>query len=336
MRDVHGFFLFFMFYRIYRYLVSAVVLTFPMVTLSGCIFEYSECTEEKQTIVISNDWSDAPEATPEGMAYLFYREGLTQPWRFDFPGRDAGEVYLYEGQYRFVMYNDDTSAVLFETLPDGLPLATTAYSDIKIMGLEEELRKSPDMMWGGYMTSVVISANELRYKKADASDSVTVEYAPRMVLRTKPRQLTPRYTVIVLSIENWSGVEYSTGVMTGMASSIELFGEKPVGDPVAFSFGLKMGRDSVVTGSFVNFGLPDIGQEIANRNEVRLYFRLSDGREIRNAYDFTKEVRDAADPMNVVLVIDSIGLPKAPPVIKGGAFDPTVTTWKEIEVNYET
>lgn len=314
----------------------ALALAASALTLPGCIYEYSDCPEGEVAFTIENDWRLAPDAAPEGMAYLFYRSDAPHPWRFDFPGREAGKVYLDEGRYRFVMYNDDTSHILFETLPDGVPVATTADSPLEIEGLEGFLREAPDMMWGTSIRCVVVAHGHLCYQYLAPDGSLVEKHSRKMILPTEPRQLTPVYTVRVLNTANWSGVMCCTGAVTGLASGIKLFDDKPLDTSVAFNFSPEMLPDSVLTGNFRNFGLSKQRTSSTERNEVRLYFRLSDGRNICKIFDMTEEVRTAPDPMNVTLTIDSIMLPEAPPYIKGGAFDPNVSPWKEIEVNYET
>lgn len=128
------------------YLISSVSVF--LATASSCIYESSPlCPEEKVEITICNDWIGAPEATPEGMAYLFFRDGLASPWRFDFPGREAGKVSLSAGDYRFVMFNDDTSDIVFDKDSDGIPLATTHADKGYTEGIAENVRQAPDMMW---------------------------------------------------------------------------------------------------------------------------------------------------------------------------------------------
>jgi hypothetical protein len=82
---------------------------------SGCslIYDYDDCpTESVGAFLVDSDWLYAPDADPEGMAYVFFpAEG--EEWRFDFPGRTGGEVKLPDGEYSVMAFNDDTSGVLF-------------------------------------------------------------------------------------------------------------------------------------------------------------------------------------------------------------------------------
>ena len=250
-----------------------------MAVLQSCVCEdLPPCADANVDITIVNDWNAAPDAAPEGMAYEFYRAGVTSPWRFDFPGRDAGRVAIEEGEYRFVMYNDDTSDVMFEPGSEGLPFVTTVRELTGPDGHDTGLRKAPDMMWAYSAGMIDVSREGLEY----LPDGMSSGCNDRFILLTHPVQITPVYTVRVLRVANLSGVASMRGVLSGMAGG-----------------GLRM-----------------------------------EERGVSRAYDVSREVASANDPLHVEIVIDSISLPFSPPVIEGGAFEPEVVDWTTIIVNY--
>ena len=314
---------------------SSKRLLFPAVALlaaasSSCIYDdLPPCDDGKIEITIVNDWRFAPEADPEGMAYIFCREGIVSPWRFDFPGRDAGKVALPAGDYRLILYNDDTSDILFKTLEGGIPFVTTSSEKMTIDDRIIYPLEAPDMMWGTAVSNLRISADGVEYTSPD-SVSVTDE---RFVIRTFPRQLTPCYTVKVIHVDNLQGVAAMMGIISGMSSGIDLSDDTPLETEAEISFTPHTEPDSALDAEFHTFGRPS-GHEVTNT--LRLYFRLSDGRILCRSFDVTDAVTGAPDPMNVKIVIDSISLPYTPPPSSPGAFDPNVAGWTTVIVNIET
>ena len=314
----------------HTYLLFSAALALSAAT--SCVYDgLPRCPDGDVEITIANDWKQAPDAGPDGMAYLFFRQGVSSPWRFDFPGRDAGTVLLGQGEYAFVMYNDDTSGVLFTEGADGMPFATTARDTAAPGADSVEVYAAPDMMWGCSIDKVRVSYDGVDYTSGDSLAGGTGSF----IVRTEPRQLTPRYTVRVLHVSNLQGVSAMKGVISGMAYGISLYGMKMSDKAVEVSFSPAMAADSAVCASFCTFGSLSAGGIV--KNELRLYFLLSDRRLVCQVIDVTEEVLTAPDPMNVEIVIDSISLPYAPPPIdSSGGFDPTVVDWQTVIVNYGT
>lgn len=310
-----------------RLVAAVAVLT---AAVSSCIYdETPDCPDEKVEITILNDWKDAPAANPEGMAYLFYRVGVSSPWRFDFPGVEAGKVALEPGEYEFVMYNDDTSDIVFDTDQNGLPFVTTGNSTIRLNDDEIDLHEPPDMMWSDYVCRVSIRPEGVEYTSGDSVVGAPGNY----VIVTDPRQITPTYTVRVHHVVNLQGVAAMKGWISGMSLGMELYERIESETSVRVSFAPRITTDSMVIATFNTFGLPFHHKAL---NELRLFFLLSDGTTVERKYDVTPTVMSAPDPLNVEIVIDSISLPYAPAPIEGGAFDPTVVGWETIFVNYGT
>jgi len=77
-------------------------------------------------IRVQFDWTNAPEANPEGMCVFFYPildsnrgpEELGSAVRFDFKGMTGGEVELLVGSYRIICYNNDTEGVMFRGMSE--------------------------------------------------------------------------------------------------------------------------------------------------------------------------------------------------------------------------
>lgn len=147
--------------NLYNCIWPAVVSLAFGATLSSCILEDIEACSDRLPFTVENDWRSCPDAAPGGMAYIFFPDDGSEPWRFDFAGRDAGEVKMAPGSYRFLSYNDDTAHVLFRE--DGGYDSYKAYTrETDLLGLippvdrgeslpriaDERIFECPDMMWG--------------------------------------------------------------------------------------------------------------------------------------------------------------------------------------------
>lgn len=301
-----------------------------MATLCSCIYEdMPPCEVGEVEITIDNDWELAPDAAPEGMAYMFFQNGVRTPWRFDFPGRDAGKVSLPPGEYRFVMFNDDTSGIVFKTMADGMPFATTSSEKIQLDGHDVDVFETPDMMWSTFVREICVGIEGVSYTSGDTVAGGTGAY----LLKTMPRQITPEYKVKVLHIDNLQGVAAMKGLLSGMADGMTLYEEIPSENEAKVCFSPYIAPDSTVIAGFNTFGLPFHRK---NSNELRLYFLLSDSRLVCHIFDVTDRVMSSPDPMHVEIVIDSISLPFAPPPLAPGVFDPTVAGWTTVIVNIGT
>ncbi len=77
--------------------------------LQSCIFEYPNCPDDPwKHLKVRFDTSLCPDASPEGMALLFYPSDGSEPWRFDLRGLEGGTVSLPPDTYRVIAYNNDT------------------------------------------------------------------------------------------------------------------------------------------------------------------------------------------------------------------------------------
>lgn len=301
-----------------------------MAALCSCIYEDAPpCDLDEVDIFIENDWEYARGAAPEGMAYMFFRTGISSPWRFDFPGIDAGKVSLPPGEYGFVMFNDDTSDIVFKTMAGGMPFVTTSSEKINFDDHDIEVFETPDMMWSASVREVCVGSEGVEYSSGDTVAGGKGSY----LLKTMPRQITPEYIVKVLHVDNLQGVAAMKGLISGMADGINLYEEISSENEAKLCFSPHIAPDSTVVAGFNTFGLP-FHRKISN--ELRLYFLLSDSRLVCHTFDVTDRVVSSPDPMHVEIVIDSIYLPFAPPPSTPGAFDPTVAGWTTVIVNLGT
>ena len=110
-------------------LASALLLLGSCLTFTSC--DYKDLCYDHHHLVsfrVLFDWSNVPDAQPEGMTVLFYNLDApgTNPTRFDLPGREGGVVKLEPGNYRAVAYNYDTETILLSNIEEWNSL--TAYT----------------------------------------------------------------------------------------------------------------------------------------------------------------------------------------------------------------
>lgn len=300
---------------------------------TSCIFNDLEpCEDANIGFSITNNWGTDTSADPEGMAYLFFYDSGCEPWRFDFPGKEAGRISLPEGSYSFIMFNDDTASIDFVSDENEHIFATTKNVTIGFDPHIGELRASPDMMWADASILVKLDPNCLEYTTSEYAKKIDLIHNADMNMITNPQQIVARYTLLINHIENLSGVACMKGLLSGMSSGINLNTNTHSEKAVSIPFDLSVAADSAVCSEFLTFGLP--GSPASEPNDILLFFKLSDGNIIKYDFDKTEEIRNASDPLNVKLTIDSIHLPYAPPIEGNSGFAPSVAGWTTVVVNY--
>lgn len=311
--------------------------------VTSCIFQDGLYCPDKIPLKINNDWKAAPEATPEGMAYIFFPDDGGEPWRFDFPGREAGKVNLSIGKYKFLSYNDDTYNVIFHT--DGGYDSYEAYTQEKDLlgsipqsdrgdsvpeGISERVVECPDMMWGCAYYDFSLKYDGVRYTPfATLQPDMMLEYSPDYVLTAAQSPLTARYTFRIEDIENLSGVKSMSAALSGMAGSMMLASRIKGDYPSTLSLKASIIDSTAAGGNFCTFGIPP---EPSADNILSLFVVIKDGRRFCYQFDVTDQVRSAPDPMNVCLIVKGLTL-EVPDTGGDTGFDVVVDGWETVIVN---
>lgn len=309
-------------------LLYGCAMVFSSMSISCHRHDIKDDDGDFDEITIVNDWERASEASPEGMAYLFFPIGSDAPWRFDFPGRNAGEVELPEGDYRFVMFNDDTSRVDFTIGSDGDVYASTSICELNALNdstvyNSERVSREPDMLWCYGIDYIGFHDSFVEYEGKRNNGHQLI---------THPRQVTPHYVLEVRHVENLHGVVWMAAAITGQSGLIDLNTYRRNNTLVTVPFTLVVAPDSSLSAEFVTLGVPD-NREVASN--LYFFFLLSDGKMIKAVKDVSTQIEDAPDAMNIELEVDAIELPWAPPAeIGGGGFLPTVNGWVDVVIDY--
>lgn len=287
-----------------KYLILLLITSAYCVT-SGCslIYDYNNCPSN-ETFSVDNDWKYAPTASPEGMAYMFFPNDGNEPWRFDFPGRNGGNVNLPYGNYSVMTFNDDTSAAGedVEICPDTIWCCTTDHCSLRPNGVDIATDSTP-----------------------------SVDHIDSRKLTLYPRLATACYTYTIHNVTNLKGVARMCASLSGMASSLrpsDMFRGAPVTLPVK----AKATDSETISGNFLTYGLPSNPNA---QNTLSLYVWLVDGKKYCFTFDVSQQISDAPAPLHVDIHISHLSLPEAGDPI-GGSFDVDVDDWITIIINIQS
>lgn len=289
------------------------------------IYDYDNCPDG---FAVASDWAIAPEAEPESMAYMFFSWATADVWRYDFPGRQGGEVPLPDGLYRSLCFNDDSAVTTISDPSEGYESirATTPATTLHLsLGGPDSLdgqkvRSCPTQLWGQSIAEARLTDEGVSWTPYGSADK---RFSDEKILTYYPHPLMARYSYEVSDIVNLKGARRITAALTGMASAIYLAREERTGPPATLPFGASKLTDTSIGGSFLSMGLPD---HPTVANHLWIYVWLTDGRKFSYRFDVTDQARKAPDPMNVHLKVAGIDLPESEPATEGG-FDVNVDGW---------
>lgn len=316
-----------------KYCATVLLSAALMSGMSSCIFEYGDDCPDRLVVTVLNDWTAAPTAAPGGMAYIFMPADGSAPWRYDFPGRDAGAVLLPPGQYSFLSFNDDTYNIRFhdEAGYDGYEFYTVSGELPAGVTATEPVLSCPDMMWGCAYGCVEVGYEALSYVPV-----ATPEGHERSVVSTRfellalQRPLTARYRFRITDISNLEGVRSMSASLSGMAGSLYPATGRKGNYPSTLALKAARTADDAVGGDFFTFGIP---ANPSARNVLSLMVVLTDGRGYCYDFDVTEQVRRAPDPMDVTLLISGLVIEPSESDEPSG-FDVSVDGWETVVVNY--
>lgn len=272
---------------------------------------------------VSFDWRYAPEAAPEGMTLLLYGSpGDEAPWLYNL-SPEGGNIAIEEGSYLAVSYNNDTSGILFRSqesyagfeaytrqgnLFDGLGHAYAGSLPQRDTG--ETVVITPDMMWIGREEAPVLM--------------------PEQHLTLYPCQATARYRFTIDKVENLAGAVRMCGSMSGLSGGIMMSTGERTPTPVTLpSAASKSGSESIA-GEFLTFGIP---ADPVAQNILSVYIWLGDGNKYSFNFDVTDQVRNAADPLDVMIEASGIKLPEVSrPPDESGGIGVDVDAWHVVDI----
>lgn len=317
-----------------------MLIVMSAITMQACglIYEDNECPDGKMAeFEIVADWKYAPEASPEGMAYLFFPENGDRPWRFDFPGKYGGKINLPSGRYRVLVFNDDTTRLMLSgaddfSLLEFLCMPGGAFDGLGTFGGMgqgpaevdgQSVYRQPDMLYTDVVEGFILSEGGVT---VDSGNSMITNRQRRLTVY--PRLHTARYKAIFENVENMKDVARMCCTLNGMSASFNVANSVGGASPSVVPFSCSSSGPTVIEGEMLTFG-----RCMSAENKLTLYIWLRDGSKYSFIYDVTDQIINANDPMRVTLIIKGVDIPES----KGdnvGAFDISVGGWTEIEIFY--
>ena len=294
------------------------------ISLTGCHHKdlLSECQTSMQLNVVF-DWRNAPDAQVGSMALYLYPEDGGKPLRYIFQNATGGEIAVPFGRYTALCMNSDNTDWALTDLTDHLetfeihsgPATGLSYADLHSSSIQHEedadtaLVETPRLIW------------------TDAGEQLSLQPSDTGVktLTLYPTESGCHYTIDIYDIANTDALESGTMLATfsGLSGGYHPGLSHPSEERVTMPLTMTVDGDgSKIHGEFLNFGLcPDI----IYKNELRLYYFLTDGTALSYTFDVTDQTDSAPDPRNVHIVLR--GLPVPEPIAGGGGLKPIVEDW---------
>lgn len=282
--------------------------------LSGCRNkELCPQCEQETGIEIKFDWSNVS-AIPEGMTVLFYNMQSELVYAFNNVAPGGETVRINAGTYQVACYNNDSEYVQWYDIPnmDSLYVETRKTDVLKAAGKlpEEEMVESPDFLCGNVLPKKEIVAYS----------------ATEQIVLLKPMPLLCRYSYSIGYLENAQYITKTTATLSGLSQRYYLSHPDQQHGVITMPFKENelTNQQQTAIGNMFNFGECFV---FNNRNYLTLYI-WSKGGNFRAVFDVTDQVRNAPDPHNVHIVIDTkIVVP--PPIAGDDGLDPSVDEWKD-------
>lgn len=305
-------------------------------------------------IKVQFDWTNAPDANPEGMCVFFHpvledgrdADELGSAIRFDFRGMTGGEVDLQVGKYRVICYNNDTEGVLFkgkdrfEThqaytreghIFESIYGNAASYAPRADGTEDERVVISPDMMWGSTAYDVEVTDEGLSYTciPFKEKDELKVELMEH-IITLYPAELICTYTYEIRNVTNLKSVSQMCASLSGMSGGLYFGNEELYKECVTLPVEAYKGDEKTIVGRFLTFGHhPENEQE----HRMLLYVWLDNGDKVyygqqSDKFNVTDQVHQAPDKRHVHIIIDGLDLPQV--IGNGSGYELEVDDWYEI------
>lgn len=307
----------------------SVLLLFITLTLASCNHkDLCDDHPHTQSVKIIFDWEKSPEANPRGMCVWFYRQDGA-PLRYDFSGREGGDILLPMGSYQVIAYNNDTEAVMmrgenawstheaFTREGDVLePVLGSGFRSDAPRAEGERVVMPPDMLWGASVVTVVV-------------DSGTHE----IVLC--PESAVCHYTCEIRNVSNLKYISHMCASLSGLSPSLMMSTATSTDERVTIPFATIHDGNATIRGEFLTFGCNTAG---SRSNRLLLYVWLRDGRKLcygseSERFEVSDQILRAPDRRNVHIIIDGLDMPA--PIENGDGFDPSVDDWDIVNQDIE-
>lgn len=302
---------------------------------------------ERTKVRVAYDWSEAPDALPDGMCVYFYSVSDGTYYRFDFKGTSGGEVELPAGTYVVLTFNNDTEAVQFSNQTDFYkhyaftrtgdllePLYGNGVTSTATTDDNERVVITPDELWGCSATEItivrIVKQTEISLWTRSGSGYVSSDSLGNQTVTLRPHDMLCHYSYEVRNVRNASHISKVSGALSGMSPTLRLCSDELDTETVTLPVsGTVHTSNNTITGQFLTFG-HNASSTVPNK--MSFYVVMDDGSKyvVKGSPNLvvTDQVRNAPDPRHVHIIIDGLNIPD--PQSDGNGFDPYVQDWGEI------
>lgn len=306
-----------------------LLAAFPAVALlmGSCHHKNLEPYVPTSDLQVVFDWTKAPDAKPASMAFYLYRDDGTDYTRYMFDNAQGGYIRAAAATYHALCLNSDNTdwaRVRNEGSASTFELYTLDASELSAQGLrtdvvprargaeDERVAATPGMLWGSATESIRLS-----------------DEGGHQIIRMYPEEKICHYTVDVVEVENATSVSGGldatlSGMAQGYMHGLERASETPA--TMAFTLQRVADSDNSLHAEFLTFGECPTTEAA---HTLTIYVVLRDGRKQYFTVDVADQIRTAADPKHVHIVVRGLKLPK----IQQGGFHPHVKDWEHVEIN---
>ncbi len=308
------------------------------------------------TLRVDFDWSEAPDASPEGMCVYFYplvntdsRYEAAAPdptlpvRRFDFSGRSGGRIDLPHGRYRVMCFNNDTEAALYRnhnnfdthevytregSIFESIFGTGAHMAPPRAQGTEDErVVITPDYMWGCATVDLNVSPEGVTYSiepyEAQPNSRACRLPDARTILLV-PHVQVCEYTFEIVNVTNLANATQMCASLSGMAGSMFLGSEDLNDECVTLPASAGPTSDTTIGGDLLTFGHHPVNTQ---PHKLVLYVWFTDGSKYYYTFDVSDQVNYAPDKRHVHILLSGLDFPV--PISDGAGFNPSVDGWGE-------
>lgn len=293
------------------------------------------------------DWTDAPDANPDGMTVIFFPTGGEEGriWRYELAGSAGGSVSLPAGNYRMLAFNNDTKYISYDGISElstydaFTSRSTLAWPEAVISAFPEipsyMAYHYPDALYCGTAENISITLCNLSYTPVGFGDEYPageIKTCEKHIIRCRPQPRTCSYTCIFRNVNNAGSLSRGYMLLSGLSPS-ELIAGDVLSSAQGSSVFAASRKNNEISGTTRGFGIsanPDTPQYLY------LIAKLTDGTVLVFRHDVSLQISQYPDKRNVVIIIDGISLPYIKPDTPDGpatGFAPEIEDWELVIVD---
>lgn len=255
---------------------------------------------------------------PEGIRLVaYYREGGYKEFNIEPSGRMV--TLEKEGEYSFLLYNNDTEYLVYSDLSSSeeatATTRTTSRAEFRSPNDGERVMNQPDMLFGRYIETMMV-------ERKMETDVVQLEMRP----------LVYTYFVQMEFSEGYEYVSKAQGLFAGMAEKVYLYDGHTGSESASIMFDCDKGKTNL-SARVRTFGVPDYPGDHYSKGEedgdymVRLEVLMING--LYKTFDIDVSDQIINQPRGGVILIEGLEITKKDFVSGSGGFDVGVDEWSD-------